>query len=1401
MYDLEPVETCTYVNQPLNFTEAYHIEHVHHWPGLVDSIGKAFNARITGVFTAPIEGEYQFHVWSTNAVTLAIDEVDILNMGYAGSSINNTIVTVNLTQGAHLFEIFRTQSDLFATLQVMWATTDQDWKFLTGETLTLHSRAPSYMTLGPVSTIVNVAINGTKPAFRGTYGNEFSITPTLPSGLNFNPETGAIFGQLAGEFYGDFVMTATNPMGTATAPFTLLVGNQAANGLVGRYYRVQDNRDVCTNGFDLSYADLYAVREQTTFQYDLQPRNSWWPFVPAAIFQTQAYVEWSGLLFVNVSGLWNFRIRRVDIFEFYVDDVMVGQPTPCQYSMNDKYVDTVLMEGYHRLRIVWATNRNPFRLIIDVQSPDNEDYRPMNASDFKHFPSQPFYSSTYQNQLLVGSEMEAIHFRFFGLTVASPQYEIEPSLPDGITLSQEGMLIGMPTTPFDWTLFTVTVQHGGRNFTTTVLLSAVTYAAPTEVLIMDGETPVTELTLAMYEQMPSLNVTCNEPYCSFVITPALPASLEYTNNYMVKSMIHGYPTQVIEKTVFTVTASTPGGSATATFSLGVPPCQHGKYIYGVGSGDDFDIYFHDIVTGAEVAKYEAMQIARYGFHTCLPFVDYTVRLRIHPKSQARKSLSFTLTREDGLKYFSTDIFDDQWFNTTLEMIPKTAPMLTFQVTQAFLLPNEPINIPYNTTGVFVPLYTTPEQPYITMNADHKTIEGSFKQKGIYVYSIVCENDAGRSVVPFTFYVGKCPEETMMVFGSKPSPGRDNLFHLEEAETGKVQVHRSLTSYDPNEFMFCIDQREYQASFTPDTSMVTAYYHPVTFTHNDQLLGVFEFNSATATPTRFRLLTTLGESTSWRMWRSTKNVAKKWKTADFNDGKWESYTAGQDVHFADNIRTVYLRSKFTYTMADPMAAMRVYLRVEGGLILYLNGNEALRVNLPVNDVTPSTQAYPTERLGEKGIWVWLNPALLVEGENLIAVETHVTTTSTPSNFKVFVSLVQEQLTGNQFLVSYDGEPSSTAEQPGTSGRPEAAFDENDYSTWYSDSLPATLRLTFPENERRYANRLLLRGTKDDSNLPVQFEIRGVLNDTILENGFMQTREVSDVLAVVNNPYLFPQSYENYIFKFYPSRPYQAYEIRILHTNKAWERVDLNYVKFYAEKEVICPATGKWTPTLGSSKAYGKCGFLQLGKSQRECMNQDFQPVWSDVDMSTCLTRFAGKEEAFLDVSYRIYNCTMELFESVVEEAFRSVLVREMTVKEEDVLFYLPHSCSEETDYPSVCLDARLRPHRLASEYVKMELEIFHQNATGLFYKKPLSGVPPHLDIQVWSEVVLRERPKGGEIAATITIVVLSIACIVLLYMYGSLKRSGELRSRKTLNKSSNESVKQTRKQLKIQERLI
>ena len=294
-----------------------------------------------------------------------------------------------------------------------------------------------------------------------------------------------------------------------------------------------------------------------------------------------------------------------------------------------------------------------------------------------------------------------------------------------------------------------------------------------------------------------------------------------------------------------------------------------------------------------------------------------------------------------------------------------------------------------------------------------------------------------------------------------------------------------------------------------------------------------------------------------------------------------------------------------------------------------------------------------------------------------------------------------------------------------------------------------------------------------------------------------REVTDLIAVINNPYLFPQSFENYVFKFYPKRPYHAYELRVHYTTNSTEEVRVNFVKFYAEQEVFCPPMKNWPTAIGDSISYGKCGFLKLGKSQRRCSVNHYQPVWEEEDQSACLSRFASASEAFLDLGYRIYNCTLDIFDSIVSDELRSVLVREMTVKEEDVLFFLPTSCSDPTDYPSVCIDVRLRPHRLTSAYVKMELDIFNANATNLFYKKTSEHIPPNMQILLTKKVVLRERLSGKDIVATIIIVVLTIAYLAQLYMYCKVTRSGRFSNRKTLPKK----MQEMKKRSSVQEKLI
>lgn len=1393
MYLFEPVKKCVLVSQPINFTEAYHTEHIHHWPGLDDSFDKAFNAHLSGLFHASTTGEYQFHVWSTNAISIRIDNSLVLEMGSSGSSITDKIITIELKPGYHLIDMYRTQSDLFAILKIEWRLGDGSWELLDGLTLQLYTRAPSYLHYDPISTLVDTYVNKSLPVVHACNGH-YTVKPDLPPGMWLDEDTGAIQGQTSVAVYGEYLITAENEHGKSVTSVTIMVGDEAIPGLLGHYYRVQDERDICENiVFQTYYADLYAIREETLFIHSLQPRYGWWSNVPPVIFQGQAYIEWSGLLKTNKTGEWWFRIQKADGFTMLIDGKRALFSSGCKGVVNTMTVRVNLTEGYHTIEITYYTNKNPFVLTIEIKSPGEEEFNPLEGDIIRYLPTKPFFASTSQSQFLQGQDIEPITLRTFGVTPSNPIYSVTPDLPSGLVLSPQGIITGRPTTPFDWTSYTVSLRSDTFTSNTTILLSCISIEVPTTVKMLNkDQQEITSASLQIYKPMDPLQIECDIQYCAITINPTLPEGLSLDSSEP-NSRIIGTPI-VTSTAPYILTAATPSGSIQTTVTLEIPTCQYGKYLYAKTSGDNFNFYL--LKSGQEFYVEKNVAASEYALSLCIPYDDYDLAFYPVPRSRAMV-YSFDLYREDGLHYFHANPKEDTWFNTTLEMVPKVPPTFFVNVTSIALLPKEEIFIPYYTTGVYVPIHIDSSDTYLSFDKESSLITGSFPSKGVYSYTIICENDAGTVTVPFTFYVGTCPEGTRMIYGSKPECGINDGFELYEEDTGKLVVQRSLEYSRPTQFILCLSDKPYTSVFHNPSTDPKPYYRPLTFTDADgEVIGITEIIHINTIPNRFHLVSLFSTTDSWKMWRNKKKVSKKWTQNKFDDSKWSSYVFGEKATFDYGLSTIYLRRSVVIDSMDSFAAIRVRVHVDGGLILYLNGNEAARLNLPQGDIDRDTMAYRAEKLRD-GVWISLNPALLVAGTNIIAAEVHVYETTMPYDFSVDLSLEHLQLTQHQLVTTFDGTPSSHSYPPEASGSPAEAFDTNDYSYWYSQTLPASLRYTFPNRERRYCNRMLIRGTHDDKNQPVIFEVLGILNDTVIENNAYITREVTDSIAVFNNPYLFPEAFENYIFKFYPKRSYQAYELRVHHTTNSTEEVRVNYLKFYAEQEVFCPSMKNWPAALGDSIVYGKCGFLQLGKSQRRCNVDHFQPVWEDEDRSACLSRFAGASEAFLDLGYRIYNCTLDLFNSIVSEELRTVIVREMTVKEEDVLFFLPTSCSDDTDYPSVCIDVRLRPHRLTSAYVKMELDIFNTNATNLFYKKTSDRIPPNMQILLTKKVVLRERLSGKDIFATILIVILAIAYLAQLYMYCKVTRSGRFSNRKTLPKKTQEMKKKT----SMQENLI
>jgi hypothetical protein len=140
---------------------------------------------------------------------------------------------------------------------------------------------------------------------------------------------------------------------------------------------------------------------------------------------------------------------------------------------------------------------------------------------------------------------------------------------------------------------------------------------------------------------------------------------------------------------------------------------------------------------------------------------------------------------------------------------------------------------------------------------------------------------------------------------------------------------------------------------------------------------------------------------WKFLDDGSNPGVLWREKEFDDSAWSggasplgygdpvttevSYGAVED----DRQITSYFRKAFNLVGIGDVDELILGLIVDDGAVVYLNGTEVVRKNLPTGSVTSLTQALsdvPQEKEGLAESFL-LPLSLLVEGENVLAVEVH------------------------------------------------------------------------------------------------------------------------------------------------------------------------------------------------------------------------------------------------------------------------------------------------------------------------------------------------------------------------------------------------------------------------------
>src|SRR5688500_7472232 len=138
---------------------------------------------------------------------------------------------------------------------------------------------------------------------------------------------------------------------------------------------------------------------------------------------------------------------------------------------------------------------------------------------------------------------------------------------------------------------------------------------------------------------------------------------------------------------------------------------------------------------------------------------------------------------------------------------------------------------------------------------------------------------------------------------------------------------------------------------------------------------------------------------WKYLDNGSDQGTAWRAAGFNDVSWASgpaqlgYGDGDEstvVSFGPDAANKYITTYFrrSFSVADAAAYQSAVLRVlrDDGAVVYLNGTEVFRGNMPGGTIgyrTLASVAIDDSTFHQAGI----NPALLVTGNNVLAVEIH------------------------------------------------------------------------------------------------------------------------------------------------------------------------------------------------------------------------------------------------------------------------------------------------------------------------------------------------------------------------------------------------------------------------------
>ena len=223
---------------------------------------------------------------------------------------------------------------------------------------------------------------------------------------------------------------------------------------------------------------------------------------------------------------------------------------------------------------------------------------------------------------------------------------------------------------------------------------------------------------------------------------------------------------------------------------------------------------------------------------------------------------------------------------------------------------------------------------------------------------------------------------------------------------KAPVSHSFAGYLDEVAFYpnALSPAQIQAQYAAGIAQSTGGPPPTTTTTSTTTTSTSTTTSSTTTTTTGSSsnVVAIAAGSSWRYLDNGSNQGTAWRAEGFADGAWSSgaselgYGDGDEatvVSFGPSSSskyiTTYFRKTFDVADASKVTAAALGLVRDDGAVVYVNGTEVMRSNMPTGTIGSSTVA--SSNVSGSGSSAWnaatVSPSLLHNGTNTIAVEVH------------------------------------------------------------------------------------------------------------------------------------------------------------------------------------------------------------------------------------------------------------------------------------------------------------------------------------------------------------------------------------------------------------------------------